>query len=587
MRGSSELSDLSTDTGVGSAGEPIAGASSDHERLLRGILDLAADTIVRFDPELRYDYVNDRTATVTGRPYEEWIGRTQIEMGFPPEDVAAREAAIRTVFETGESVTDVAQIANLGGARWYESQLIPQEVREGHVGHVVVISRDITDRVLAEQELIRRARQDPLTGLPNRLALIDEIDDAIESGRRTGKTTAVLLVDLDHFKLVNDSLGHTIGDRLLRSAAERLRSCAGDAHFVSRHGGDEFVVVMRNLAGVDDAIELAEVIVASFRAPLGSDDVVLSATASIGIAVTTASARPVDAHDMIREADTAMFVVKKAGRDGHSVFDEALHLAAVERLRIATELRVALERGELVMWYQPEVDIHDGSLHAVEALLRWHHPSGEIYPAGRFIDIATDTGLIVDIGNWAIREICAQAAQWSASDLVVRVNLAPRQLADPKLLDVVDEALEESGLDPNRLCVEITETAILQDSALVRENLRALSDRGVAIAIDDFGTGYASLTYLRRYHIDVIKIDRSFITRIATDERDRSLTAAVVGLARHLGMGVTVEGVEHRDQLDVLRELGCTTAQGYLYSPAVPADEIEAMLADPRRLEPR
>ena len=549
----------------------------EREELLRVILDSTADAIVRFDRDLRYDFVNDRIATLEARPREDWIGRTQAELGFASDVAEMREVRLRRVIDSGLPATHVDEVVNVEGHRWYESELIPQLDAHREVTHVVVVSRDVTARRVAEDELRHAARHDPLTGLANRVALIEEIEEALDDSRRSGRTTAVLLVDLDHFKDVNDSLGHGVGDDLLREAADRLRDCVRSGDLVARHGGDEFVVVMHGLDVPAHAVGLAERIVAEFRRPLVSGDVDLVTTTSVGITFTTASAA-VDAHDLIREADTAMYVAKDAGRDGIAEFDEELHELAAERLRIANELRGALERGEFDVWYQPEVDLTDGSLRGVEALLRWHHPSGETYAAGRFIDVVADTGVIVDIGDWVLGQACEQAARWADRGLTVRVNLAPRQLADGNLLATIDGAIDRAGIEASQLCAEITETALLQDTATVRGNLGGLTTRGVAIAIDDFGTGYASLTYLRRWHIDVIKIDRSFITDIATGGRDRDLTAAVVALAHRLGIAVIAEGVETGGQAEVVRSLGCNAAQGFLYSPAVPAAEIDAML---------
>lgn len=552
----------------------------EREELLRVVLDLTADAIVRFDRDLRYDYVNDRTVEIVGISRDDWLGRTQGELGYEPEEVAVREQRIRDVFASGEPATYVDQISNLEGDRWYETQLFPQRSGAHEVAHVVVVSRDVTERVVAEAALLHAAHHDPLTGLANRVALAEDLERAL-AAEAPSSTTAVLLVDLDHFKLVNDSLGHTVGDRFLVRAADRLRACVSVEDLVARHGGDEFVVVLHDVAGADAAVEAAERIVDAFRAPLLVDAADLSATVSVGVALSRRPDDPPAAGDLLREADIAMFVAKGAGRDGVAVFDQELHDAVHERFRIANELRWALDRGELAVWYQPEVDLGDGSILAVEALLRWHHPSGELYPAGRFIEVAAETGLIVEIGHWIIDEVYRQADRWRSHGLVVRMNLAPRQLADPELLGRLDRASAASGVAHGAVCVEITETALLADTAVVASNLAGLTERGVELAIDDFGTGYASLTYLQRYEVGLLKIDRSFVADVATDGRDRALAAAVVALARQLDIGVTAEGIEEREQEAVLVELGCTRGQGYLYRPAVPASEIDELLATP------
>jgi diguanylate cyclase (GGDEF)-like protein len=396
----------------------------------------------------------------------------------------------------------------------------------------------------------------------------------------------VLLLDLDHFKLVNDTLGHTVGDTYLQLAAERIAASLPTGGLVARHGGDSFVIVLRDVTSAPEASDIAQEMIDAFRVALTVDGWDIASTVSIGVALSAGPGQGSDAHDLIREADTAMFVAKSAGRDRIAVFDDALQEATQQRFVIANDLRRAYEQGELEVWYQPEVEFRTGDVQAVEALLRWRHPSGELYDAGRFIDIAAETGLIVDIGNDTLQQICRCAARWQERSMIVRINLAPRQLAELTLLDQFDRAIADTGVRPESMCVEITETALLQDSIVVADNLRGLSERGFEIAIDDFGTGYASLTYLRLYPIDVIKIDRSFITDIATSARDRDLTAAVVAMANQLGISVTAEGIEGPEQAEVLRSVGCPSGQGYLYSPAVPAAAIDDLITTTGHLAP-
>ena len=518
---------------------------------------------------------------LSGIPAEAWIGRTMEELGFPPEAVTYWNSRIRAVFDTGEPTTMQYELDNIEGHRWYEASLSPQFAADGSVAHVISTNRDITERVLAEQALRELATHDPLTGLANRAALLDEITRALSAGRRTARSTAVLMVDLDRFKNVNDSLGHAVGDALLQAAAEPPdRSYPGRRprrthrwRRVHRHHARP----RRPGRGRQRRVAPGRGVPPPVPQP---------ATASCSRPRASASPSPrtdSEPADLLREADTAMYVAKADGRDRVSVFNEELRATVTSRLAIEGDLRRALERGQLAVWYQPEVDLVTGAVIAAEALLRWHHPSGELFTADRFVDVAEETGLILDIGDWVLREACTQAAALGRRSrgppITVRVNVSALQLAEGGLLDALDDALATSGLDPARLCLEITETALLRETTVARDNLVGIRDRGIRIAIDDFGTGYASLTYLRRYPIDVLKIDRSFITDITMNEHDHRLVGGLVALARHLELSVTAEGRgDPTTRPSRSEQLGCPGAQGYLYSRAVPADQLAAML---------
>jgi diguanylate cyclase (GGDEF)-like protein/PAS domain S-box-containing protein len=532
----------------------------------------------------------------------EWVSPSvEGALGWDPLDLVGRVVG-ELVHPAEERATDLARTEGRGGVpsthrgrirradgtwTWVDARTRPVLGPGGRPdGSMITTLWDTTAEVTAQEALAHAASHDALTGLANRSLLLAELDQALAASRRSGEPVAVLLLDLDHFKYVNDSLGHSVGDALLCTAAERMTAAVRDGDLVARPGGDEFVVVMRGLGDPSEALVVAERLMEAFRSPIVVGDAELFTTASVGLAVATTAEH--DAVDLLREADTAMYRAKEEGRDRLSLFNEDLRESVTRRLRLGTELRTALERGELAVWFQPEVDLDDGDLRAVEALLRWHHPTGEVHSAQHFIETAEDTGMILDIGRWALEQACLHAARWLSDrpghPLVVRVNLSSLQLAEAGLLTDLDRALERAGLDPTRLCLEITETAMLHETGTVRANMAGIHRRGVGMAIDDFGTGYASLTYLRRYPVDVVKLDRSFVQNLGTVPQDEHITAGIIDLARRLGISVTAEGVERVEQAEVLRSLGCSSAQGFLYSPAVPPEVLEPMLDDPSRL---
>jgi diguanylate cyclase (GGDEF)-like protein len=502
------------------------------------------------------------------------------EQLFTPESWLHFTTATAHAQATGASYElELEMVRPDGSHGWMLARGEAVRAADGVIVGVAGVALDITERKAAIDALQVLATHDPLTGLANRVALLDEISRAVSAGRRSGRAAAVLMMDLDRFKDVNDTLGHAAGDDLLVAAAVRIEKVVRAGDLVARLGGDEFVVVMRDLDDPTEAVRAAGRLVEEFRAAFTPGGAELYATASVGVAIATDVG---DAGDLLREADSAMYAAKAAGRDRVAVFNEDLRTAVTDRLAVEADLRHALARDQLAVWYQPEVDLATGSMIAVEALLRWHHPDGEVWTADRFVDVAEDTGLILDIGDWVLRQVCSQAASWAAArpdrPITVRVNASALQLAEAGLLDAIDGALSTSGLDPSILCVEITETALIRQTATARDNLDGIRQRGIGIAIDDFGTGYASLTYLRQYPIDILKIDRSFITHITRDDHDRRITAGIIALATTLGITVTAEGVEHPEQATLLRQMGCPGAQGWLYSKALPPEEVTALL---------
>ena len=433
-------------------------------------------------------------------------------------------------------------------------------------------------RLRAEARLAHTRTHDGLTELPNRTLLLDRLRQAVARTGRGQRAVAVLLLDLDRFKVVNDSLGHGAGDRILTKVSERLRGVVRPGDTVARLGGDEFVVVREEVEGQIEAVALADQIAEALAPPYCIGTAELTLTASIGIAVT--SDPTTDADALLRDADAVMYRAKQRGRNRWDVADDAVRSRAAVRLSIETELRRSIDNGGLALHYQPVVALHDDAVVGVESLSRWVRPGRPPLPPGEFIPVAEESGLITPLGRQVLRRGCDQLARWACvaewQGATLSVNVSPVQLVRRDLVPTVAEALAASGADPARLALEITETALLTDLDAASRALRKLRWLGVQLWIDDFGTGYSSLAYLRQLPLDGLKIDRSFVAGLSTTAVDRAIVAGIVDVAHSLGLVAIAEGVETTEQAAVLRELGCDRAQGYLWSPAVPAPDLEA-----------
>jgi diguanylate cyclase (GGDEF)-like protein len=431
---------------------------------------------------------------------------------------------------------------------------------------------------------------DPLTGLPNRLYLIDKMESSIEDSGRTGDLFAVLFLDLDRFKLVNDSLGHAAGDELLTGVAGRLRSSVRatgrDADVrrpvVARHGGDEFAILLNNVLDEADAARVARKIVKELDVPFYLNGRQVFATVSIGIAMSSSGHTP---EDILRNADTAMYYAKARGKARFEVFDEGMRARAVARLEIDTGLRKAIDAGQLILYYQPEISLRTHRIVGYEALVRWNHPERGILGPGEFIPIAEESDLIVQLGLWVLREACRQMALWHRTivlnpPLTISVNVSPRQLSDPKFVGDVESILADTGLNPNSLKLEITESSIMGNPEATLDTLRQLKALNIGLEIDDFGTGYSSLSYLRKLPFDTLKIDRSFVKELGTSAESLEIVKTIIGLARSLEMRVVAEGVETAVQLGKLSDLGCNCAQGFYFSKPASSSATAAILQE-------
>lgn len=461
-----------------------------------------------------------------------------------------------------------------------ETSAAPIHDRQGGVIGAVMVAHDVTIARELSHKLARLALHDSLTDVPNRTLLSDRLDQAMMRAHRAGSSVAVLYIDLDRFKHINDSLGHAIGDQLLKSVADRLQTCVRSSDTVSRQGGDEFLVLLADVVNPHDAALCAEKIIFALDAPhriAGHD---LRITASIGIATFPGDAA--DAETLLRNADFAMYQAKYTGRNNYQFFRPEMNANAIERQSVETDLRQAIGRQEFMLNYQPKIDLETGAVVGVEALIRWHRPRHGMVPPARFIPVAEESGLILPIGRWVLDTACRQARAWQNEGLApisVAINVSAVELRAKDFLSNVKQILEQTRLEPRYLEIELTETFMMQDWKSTAEILRALKGLGVRIALDDFGTGYSSLSYMKRFPIDALKIDQSFVRDMTTDSDDASIVSAVIDMGRSLNMRVVAEGIQTHDQLQFLKERHCPEGQGYYFAPPIPAEQLMSILS--------
>ena len=450
--------------------------------------------------------------------------------------------------------------------------------------HLIFQIQDITDRKLAEQQLHHDAFHDALTGLPNRALFMDHLKLAIARSRRNAQTKfAVLYLDLDRFKVINDSLGHSIGDQLLVGIADRLKKNLRPGDTVARLGGDEFTVLIEDIADETESIQVAERVQNELSVPFTLSGREVFTTVSMGIAPSATGYER--AEDILRDADTAMYRAKSLGKARYEIFDKAMHARAINLLQMETDMRRALERGEFILHYQPIVSLDDFRLRGFEALVRWQHPERGFISPMDFIPVAEETGMIVPLGEWVMREACSQMHRWQKCfpldhPLFVTVNLSSKQFTQATLISTFASILQETGVKPQSVKLEITESVVMENVDTATDMLRQLRSLGVQLAIDDFGTGYSSLSYLHRFPIDTLKIDRSFVTRMSENNENTEIVRTIVVLAQNLGMDVVAEGVETNEQLVILQKLGCENGQGYFFSKPVNSDGAEKIIAE-------
>jgi diguanylate cyclase (GGDEF)-like protein/PAS domain S-box-containing protein len=556
----------------------------ERERRHVMLLDSVQDTaIVMLDPGGHVASWNAGAQSLRGFRADEILGE-HLSRFYPDEAVARDQPgqALRTARDEGRDESHGRQVRKDGSHFFAHTVLTRLSDEQGAPAGFSEVTRDVTERTELEALLSHQALHDDLTGLPNRALFVDRIGQALARAERRGGAPAVLFVDLDGFKLVNDSLGHAAGDELLVEVAGRLAESVRPEDTVARLGGDEFSILCEALADRDAAVLVAERVARSLTAPIPLDGRDVFVDASIGI-------MPGDAPDatpesLLRDADTAMYRAKELGRGGHQVFDEGMRPQSLERLTTEGELRRALEAGQLRVFYQPVFDVRKGDVVGVEALARWIHPRRGLIEPRDFIPLAEETRLILPIGAFVLETACRQARRWNAQradrpPLLMLVNLSARQAAQHDLPQLVERTLAETGADATALCLEITESVLMSDARTSAKSLLSLKDLGVRLAIDDFGTGYSSLGYLRRFPVDYLKVDASFVNGLGRESSDSALVAAITSMAHALGVVVIAEGVERSDQLAELRELGCELAQGYHLRRPQPAEALDTTLS--------
>ena len=559
----------------------VEDALKSSESRHRAVVEIAVEGIIIHDASGRIVSANSSAERILRKTSDELVGKTPVDLGIDAirEDgtpIPVDDRPVMLTLRTGKAQANVVVgHRRSDGTTWLSMNVLPM----GDPGGVVVSITDITERRGYEEKLTYLAQSDTLTGLPNRALLLDRLGQALTRAARRGTPVGVMLLDLDRFKEVNDTLGHFAGDTLLKAIAGRLRHALRDSDTVARLGGDEFCVVLEDCGDRDKLAVAATKLGQVFDQPVTAEGQEIFSAASIGLALYPDDGSGIE--DLIKHADIAMYDAKRDGGSGYRFYTKRPHSQHRDPVGLASALRHAVERNELEVRYQPQIEIGSGRPVGVEALLHWHHPDLGVLPPGRFIHIAEETGLIVPIGEWVLKTACAEVKAWQQAglpQLSVAVNLSARQFRDVQLAAKVAGTLAVTGLSPRYLDLEITESVIMKETGHTINVLARLTDLGVRVSIDDFGTGYSSLAYLKRFPVHTLKIDRAFVRDVPEDRDDAGIVQAIITLAKTLELGVLAEGVETAAQLAFLAERKCDRYQGFLFSPALPPKELLELL---------
>jgi polar amino acid transport system substrate-binding protein len=561
----------------------------DLQSMLNSIVESLPDAAIVIDREHRVLVWNHAMEKLTGVSAAEMLGKNNYHYSVPiygeqrplladavlEPSLLADDLFREVKNSTGRLVSETLLQGFHSKGRYVRSTAAPVCNSSGNVVGAIEIMHDITEDKLCREKLRHLAFKDQLTGLPNRLVFGDRLSQEIGRAYERSQMLAVIMLDIDRLKLVNESLGHSLGDKLIKVMSERLASVTRDGDVLARMGGDEFALLLTGLHNVEQAASIADRLLGELARPVNVDDLELRLTASAGI--TIFPEHGLDSETLVKNADAALYQAKEAGGNTYSIYTHSLHTQVLEKMRLEHDLRRAIELGEFRLHFQPRVNLATGSVVAVEALIRWQHPDlGLLYP-GHFISIAEEAGLIAPITRWVMSSVCQQLAQWhdqASKSIVASVNVSASDIHKPDFIDTVKQILHSTGVKPHFLELELTEATFVQSPDDVARALAELKGMGIRIAVDDFGTGYSSLGYLKNLPIDVLKIDQSFVQDITTDNYTAAITRAVITLAHSLNLLVVAEGVETREQLDVLQEWGCDEIQGYFIGQPVPAEQL-------------